>query len=216
MSFRICKPKYLGYMYVGKDCYQETIPTWSFFLWVNLYLNFSEPRGIQLKVQCRDPTYVPISKTTRVNNNLGQSHQTPTLTRHFCNLFGLLRNEICRKKKRSPPPRRAREQSLQKISWNGGGDHLALQCHIKSNQLKHNGAFLPPCTVFYALWSWPLFGIAIALLEMLDTSTLTSSTLKITKCSNLCNFLLICLCAIILLKKTYKLSRFIFYVEQMT
>ena len=96
-----------------------------------------------------------------------------------------------------PPPQRAREQSLQKISWNGG-DHLALQCHIKSNQLKHNGAFLPPCTVFYALWSWPLFGIAIALLEMLDTSTLTSSTLKITKYSNLCNFLLIC--AIILLK----------------
>ena len=53
-------------------------------------------------------------------------------------------------------PQRAREQSLQKISWNGG-DHLALQCHIKSNQLKHNGAFLPPCTVFYALWSWPIF-----------------------------------------------------------
>ena len=42
---------------------------------MSLYLNFSEPRGIQLKVQCRDPTYVPISKTTRVNNNLGQSHQ---------------------------------------------------------------------------------------------------------------------------------------------
>ena len=121
----------------------------------------------------------------------------------FAIFFGLLRNEICRKRKRSPPPQRAREQSLQKISWNGGGDHLALQCHIKSNQLKHNGAFLPPCTVFYALWSWPLFGIAIALLEMLDTSTLASSTLKITKCSNLCNFLFICLCAIILLKKIF-------------
>ena len=109
-------------------------------------------------------------------------------------------------KERSPPPQRAREQSLQKISWNGG-DHLALQCHIKSNQLKHNGAFLPPCTGFYALWSWPLFGIAIALLEMLDTSTLTSSTLKITKYSNLCNFLLISLSANNLTKeKVYAVS----------
>ena len=123
------------HLYFGKDCYRETIPTWSFFLWMSLYLNFSEPRGIQLKVQCRDPTYVPISKTTRVNNNLGQSHQTPTLTRHFCNLFGLLRNEICRKRKgrrrRSArvnnPYRKSREMAviiwlysatLSQISWN--------------------------------------------------------------------------------------------------
>ena len=166
---------------------------------MNLYLNFSEPRGIQLKVQCRDPTYVPISKTTRVDNNLGQSHQTPTLTRHFCNLFGLLRNEICRKRKGrrrcsarvNNPYRKSREMvviiwlysaTLSQISWN----IMGLFFHR---------------AVFYALWSWPLFGIAIALLEMLDTSTLTSSTLKITKYSNLCNFLLICLFAIILCQK---------------
>ena len=53
-------------------------------------------------------------------------------------------------------PQRAREQSLQKISWNGG-DHLALQCHIKSNQLKHNGAFLPPCSVLCTLKLTPFW-----------------------------------------------------------
>ena len=148
----------------------------SFYEWICTYFNFSEPRGIQLKVQCREPTYVTISKTTRVNNNLGQSHQTPTLTRHFCNLFGLLRNEICRKRKGrrrcsarvNNPYRKSREMvviiwlysaTLSQISWN----IMGLFFHR---------------AVFYALWSWPLFGIAIALLEMLDTSTLTSSTIS--------------------------------------
>ena len=75
-------------------------------------------------------------------------------------------------------PQRAREQSLQKISWNGG-DHLALQCHIKSNQLKHNGAFLPPCSVLCTLKLTPFWHCNCPLGNARDTSTLTSSTLKI-------------------------------------